>query len=67
MEGVGSVCVKREQVCQDIENKINDSISQQPDYTLELQNNDTTIKLTVKSGHQKPYLYKSKEEQELRG
>ncbi len=49
-----------EQACQDIENKINDSISPQPDYTLELQNNDRTIKLAVKSGNQKPYLYKSK-------
>ncbi len=44
----------------DIENKINDSITPQPDYTLELQNNDRTIKLAVKSGLQKPYLYKSK-------
>ena len=44
----------------DIENKINDSITPQPDYTLELQNNDRTIKLTIKSGLQKPYLYKSK-------
>ena len=49
-----------EQACLDIENKINDSIIPQPDYTLELQNNDKTIKLTVKSGLQKPYLYKSK-------
>ena len=48
------------QACLDIENKINDSIAPQPDYTLELQNNDRTIKLTVKSGLQKPYLYKSK-------
>ena len=48
------------QKCLDIENKINDSITPQPDYTLELQNNDRTIKLTVKSGTQKPYLYKSK-------
>lgn len=46
--------------CLDIENKINDSISPQPDYTLELENCDQTIKLTVKSGLQKPYLYKSK-------
>lgn len=46
--------------CLDIENKINDSISPQPNYTLEIQNNDQTIKLTVKSGLQKPYLYKSK-------
>ena len=48
------------QACLDIENKINDSITPQPDYTLEVQNNDQTIKLTVKSGLQKPYLYKSK-------
>ncbi len=48
------------QSCLDIENKINDSISPQPNYTLEMQNNNQTIKLTVKSGIQKPYLYKSK-------
>ncbi len=48
------------QACLDIENKINDSISPQPDYTLVIQNNDQIIKLTVKSGLQKPYLYKSK-------
>ena len=48
------------QACLDIENKINDSISPQPNYTLEIQNNDQTIKLTVKSGLQKPYLYRSK-------
>ena len=48
------------QACLDIENKVNDSITPQPDYTLELQNHDRTIKLTVKSGAQKPYLYKSK-------
>ena len=48
------------QACLDIENKINDGITPQPDYTLELQNNDRTVKLTVKSGLQKPYLYKSK-------
>ena len=48
------------QACLDIKNKINDSIAPQPDYTLEIQNNDQTIKLTVKSGLQKPYLYKSK-------
>lgn len=48
------------QACLDIENKINDSISPQPNYTLETQNSNQTIKLTVKSGLQKPYLYKSK-------
>lgn len=48
------------QACLDIENKINDSISPQPEYTLDIQNNDQTVKLTVKSGTRKPYLYKSK-------
>lgn len=48
------------QSCLDIENKINDSISPQPDYKLETQNNDKIIKLTVQSGAQKPYLYRSK-------
>lgn len=48
------------QACLDVENKINDSISPQPNYTLEIQNNEQTIKLSVKSGLQKPYLYKSK-------
>lgn len=48
------------QACLDIENKINDNISPQPNYTLEIQNSEQTIKLSVKSGFQKPYLYKSK-------
>ena len=48
------------QACLDIENKINDNISPQPNYTLEIQNSDQTIKLNAKSGLQKPYLYKSK-------
>ena len=47
------------QTCLDIENKINDNISPQPDYILEIQN-DNTISLTVKPGAHKPYLYKSK-------
>lgn len=47
------------QTCLDIENKINDNISPQPDYILEIQNNNT-ISLTVKPGAHKPYLYKSK-------
>ena len=47
------------QACLDIENKVNASISPQPDYALEVQNNDKTIKLIVKSGRNKPYLYKS--------
>ena len=55
MKGLSDV----KQSCLDIENKINDSICPQPNYTLEIQP-DQTIKLLVKSGVQKPYLYKSK-------
>ena len=36
------------QACLDIENKINDSITPQPDYTLEIQNNDQTIKMCIR-------------------
>lgn len=46
--------------CLDIENKINDSITPQPEYILEVNDIDQTITLTVKSGKHKPYLYKSK-------
>lgn len=56
MKGIPDI----KQSCLDIENKINDSISTQSNYTLEIQNNDQTTKLIVKSGVQKPYLYKSK-------
>ena len=48
------------QACLNIGNKINDSISPQQNYTLKIQNNDQTIKITIKSGLQKKYLYKSK-------
>ena len=36
------------QSCLDIENKINDNVSPQPDYTIEVQS-DNTIRLTVKA------------------
>lgn len=48
------------QACLDIENKINDSITPQPDYTLSIQKENKVISLTVKGGINKPYLYKSK-------
>ena len=35
------------QSCLDIENKINDNVSPQPDYTIEVQS-DNTIRLTVR-------------------
>ena len=45
--------------CLDIENKINDSIRPQPDYTLEVTEEKTII-LEICAGNKKPYLYKSK-------
>lgn len=48
------------QACLDIENKINDSIIPQPDYILEVDEAKNVIKLVVKQGKQKPYMYKSK-------
>lgn len=59
-EGIVKGLADVKQSCLDIENKINDSIFPQPNYTIEVQNKEQTIKLTVKSGLQKPYLYKSK-------
>lgn len=50
---------KPKEICLDIENKINDSILPQPDYRLSI-GVDGTIILEVKSGLNKPYLYKSK-------
>lgn len=46
--------------CLAIENKINDSIVPQPNYTLKMNEADGTITLEVKAGMQPPYLYKSK-------
>ena len=57
--GVAKGLPDEKQSCLDIENKINDSIYPQPDYTLEVQQ-DHIIKLVVKNGVHKPYLYKSK-------
>jgi len=48
------------QTCLDIENRINDSISPQPDYELKTTNEGKTITLTVLPGFHKPYMYKSK-------
>lgn len=47
------------QACLDIENRINDSISPNPDYTLSIDSRNV-VTLTVKEGPHKPYLYKAK-------
>ena len=49
-----------EKVCLDIENRINDSIDPVPDYTLAVEGKPSVIRLTVREGLHKPYLYKAK-------
>lgn len=58
----GSVCgiSNIDKTCLDIENKINDSITPNPNYKFELDCNNKTIDLIVYEGLNKPYLYKSK-------
>ncbi|MBR2677405.1 MAG: putative DNA binding domain-containing protein [Solobacterium sp.] len=48
------------QKCLEIENKINDSIRPQPDYTLSVEESGKVIALRVNPGRNTPYLYKSK-------
>ena len=49
-----------EKKCLDIENKIKDSISPNPNYKLEIDYKNKTIDLIVYEGLNKPYFYKSK-------
>ena len=46
--------------CLDIENRINDSISPIPVYSMEVIEKTSVIRLTVQEGLHKPYLYKAK-------
>jgi ATP-dependent DNA helicase RecG len=48
------------QACLDIENKINDSITPQPEYVLSVNDEDQSVTLEVRKGVHTPYLYKSK-------
>ena len=58
----GSICgiSNIEKTCLDIENKINDNITPNPNYKFELDYTNKTIDLIVFEGLNKPYLYKSK-------
>lgn len=58
----GTICgiENAEQVCLDIENRINDSISPKPDFELEIDSTESMIRLVVREGKYKPYLYKGK-------
>lgn len=49
-----------DQQCLDIENKINDSISPKPDYSLSINRLNNVITLEVAEGKYKPYFYKGK-------
>lgn len=49
-----------DQKCLDIENRINDSISPKPDYSLSINRLNNVITLEVYEGKYKPYLYKGK-------
>ncbi len=58
----GSICGVQnpEQVCLDIENRINDSIAPKPDFELSIDEPEKVIRLKVREGAYKPYLYKGK-------
>lgn len=57
----GDICGVADPVqsCLDIENRINDSISPKPNFTLQIAK-DETIHLVVSKGPHTPYLYKGK-------
>lgn len=48
------------QLCHDIENKINDSIVPQPNYTLNVLDEGPVVELVVEPGVSKPYLYRGR-------
>ena len=58
----GGICgiLNPDQACLDIENRINDSISPKPDYTLSVNRSTNVITLSVAEGKYKPYLYRGK-------
>ena len=45
--------------CINLENKINDSIAPQPDYSIKIEDNNIVV-FKVEDGISKPYMYKSK-------
>lgn len=47
-------------VISDIENRINDSVSPKPDYSLYVNSKNNVISLKVSEGKYKPYLYRGK-------
>ena len=51
---------KPEELCLSVENKINDSIKPQPNYSLSITDKGKTVTLNIKPGNNKPYFYNSK-------
>ena len=49
-----------QEACLSIENRINDSLSPVPDYSLAVNETTRVVTLTVREGLHKPYLYRSK-------
>ncbi|MCP1103619.1 ATP-dependent DNA helicase RecG [Aequitasia blattaphilus] len=49
-----------EQVCLNIENKINDSLKPTPKYDLEIRKKEKLVELQVYEGENKPFLYRNK-------
>ena len=49
-----------DQVCLDIENRINDNITPKPNFTFKINRRTNVISLIVSEGKYKPYLYKGK-------
>ena len=58
----GTICgiQKADSARLDIENRINDSITPKPDFSLEVDRKTNVITLTVREGRYKPYFYKGK-------
>ena len=59
-EGLASGVRDIDDLCLDIENKINDSIRPQPEFEIYINGKNNTIELVVPEGRYKPYLYRAK-------
>ncbi len=57
-ENVG--VINPNQLCLDIENKINDSVTPCPEFTLSINEKTKVVTLSIMEGLHKPYFYKSK-------
>ena len=49
-----------QETCLAIENQINDTLDPRPEFTLDIDDENKTVTLTVMEGYDKPYLYSGK-------